>query len=747
MLNDRQASELVSKSLRQKLSPAESKAVSEHLKENDASAAFAKISTVIQDSVADIGVLSTAGDPSVSTPMPSDVRERLNKSVRAALLKQAGTDDVKATDGSDTSHAPQTKLTPAGAQLGKTLGKTFDQPMAADSQRLNDTGHEIAEIIEMPQDSSEARLLVSRYTLLRELGAGGLGRVWLARDEKLKRHVAIKEINVDAAESPRAWQRFHREAEITGHLEHPNVVPLYQFGTDPKRGQPFYAMRFVGKRTLADAIVEYHEQHSQQRSGEASDLELHRLLITFLDVCQAIAYAHSRGVVHRDLKPENVALDTFGQVIVLDWGLAKLTHEGELTTRLAGSIGHDETSLTETMDGEVVGTPLYMSPEQAAGDLGNIDERTDVYGLGAVLFAILTGYAPHEKSHLDTEDRLDVRRVLAAIAKAETPDPRTYNKSIANQLAAICVKAMARKPYARHSGASQLADDVERWMAGQNRKRQQLENLRIEGRELCANSKSALRDLATSTRFMAVLPPIQGTIDAMLHSSDSPCENEDIWRDRLTTIYRGLLQSNSDYLAVTYSRVAEGQCHELARIERSGADSGNIRSVPRSRLRHVPVDDWSERVTQQKPEDVLYGFADNDEAKCSALIVVAAVPVFDQTTEEPFGYVSIEVDLGRVLEREMRTRIRAASEVIVLDEDNRVLIHESRSQGRVPRSFKQPLETVLPESEVLIEYLRDASEFLDELNRETYATTLDVERQRMKLTFVLTQRERNEYLQ
>jgi serine/threonine protein kinase len=129
---------------------------------------------------------------------------------------------------------------------------------------------------------------VSRFTLIRKLSQGGLGSIWLARDEKLKRTVAIKEMNVDASESTEAWQRFHREAEITGHLEHPNIVPLYQFGSDPKTGQPFYAMRFVGKHTLADAIVEHHQR---RQSGDDDVLEPHRLLTAFVGVCQAIAYA------------------------------------------------------------------------------------------------------------------------------------------------------------------------------------------------------------------------------------------------------------------------------------------------------------------------------------------------------------------------------------------------------------------------------------------------------------------------
>ena len=272
----------------------------------------------------------------------------------------------------------------------------------------------------------DARQLESRYSLIRKIGQGGLGDVWLARDERLKRNVAIKEMNRSAIRSEKAWLRFNREAEITGQLEHPNVVPLYQSCTDPATDEPFYAMRFVGKRTLADAIAEYHERCN---IGTCDPLILHRLLTAFLDVCQAIAYAHSRGVIHRDLKPGNVALDNFGQVIVLDWGLAKLIDDGELGVQLSGENQVSDSVLAETMAGEAIGTPLYMAPEQAAGDLNAIDHKTDIYGLGAIMFAILTGYPPHEKSSHSENGHLPIEQVLKVIAKNETPSPRDYANS------------------------------------------------------------------------------------------------------------------------------------------------------------------------------------------------------------------------------------------------------------------------------------------------------------------------------
>ncbi len=447
MSDDKKISELISKSLRLRLKKEEAAEVEKHLRDNQETRQFAEVSQMIQDSVSHAARLSIAGDPTIAPKLSDEAKRRLRDSVSRASTEKL-------------------RLSQAGL-------------IAADTQQISQGYDSRRDSVSAP--ASDVRQVVSRYTLLRKLGDGGLGAVWLARDEKLNRNVAIKEMNAIALQSPKAWQRFHREAEITGHLEHPNVVPLYQFGEDRKSGEPFYAMRFVGKRTLSDAITEHHDR---VQAGEDAAMGLHRLLSAFLDVCQAIAYAHSRGVVHRDLKPENVALDNFGQVIVLDWGLAKLTDDGELIHHLTPEASISESSLAKTMAGDVVGTPLYMAPEQAAADLDKVDDKTDVYGLGAILFAILTGSAPHENSAASGNPNKNLQDVLRTIAESETPRPRDYRTAVPIELESICTKAMARKRHLRYETVTALADAVERWMAGQSEKQARYENLRMEGREL-----------------------------------------------------------------------------------------------------------------------------------------------------------------------------------------------------------------------------------------------------------------------
>jgi serine/threonine protein kinase len=307
-----------------------------------------------------------------------------------------------------------------------------------------------------------ARRLASRFTLIRKLGEGGLGTVWLARDENLKRYVAVKEIKGPENADEHVLARFRREAEVTGRLEHPAIVPVYQYGRDEETGGYFYAMRFLGKSTLRDGIAEYHER---REAGHDDPMLLHRLLNAFVSLCQAVAHAHAHRVIHRDLKPENVAFDEFGKVILLDWGLAKIHTE----TGVYDAAGEAEPAdvLETGLRGQVVGTPMYMAPEQAAGRLDEIDERTDVYGLGGVLFAILTGDPPHELSQAGSTSRAPVGEILASIVEGPTPRPRDRVATVPPELDAICARALAKKRFLRYQSAGELAEEVERFLAGE----------------------------------------------------------------------------------------------------------------------------------------------------------------------------------------------------------------------------------------------------------------------------------------
>ena len=316
-----------------------------------------------------------------------------------------------------------------------------------------------------------------RYDIRREHARGGMGRIMLARDQAIGRDIALKELlpgmgssNSIPGSVPQQYtndsggieERFLREAKITGQLEHPNIVPVYEIGKH-EDGGIYYTMRFVRGQTLADRLREIRKDETLNKQEKLAARI--RLLDSFVDVCQAIAYAHSKGVIHRDLKPENIMLGDFGETQVLDWGLARVKgHEDKALRDLQKGTLALSKSLIEsdsqalTLDGSIVGTPAYMPPEQARGELENVDEKSDVYALGAVLYQILTGHPPYEGPMA----ALIVQQVLGGPPLRVTARER----DVPPELQALVEKAMAREKKDRVGSALELASEVKAFRDG-----------------------------------------------------------------------------------------------------------------------------------------------------------------------------------------------------------------------------------------------------------------------------------------
>jgi serine/threonine protein kinase len=300
----------------------------------------------------------------------------------------------------------------------------------------------------------------SRYQVLWAQAKGGIGEVYLAQDHELHRRVALKEIQPKHATNPASRQRFVAEAEITGSLEHPGVVPVYGLGTYPD-GRPFYAMRFIQGENLATAIHRFHAGSAPNFTG----LEFRWLLRKFMDVCNTVAYAHSRGVLHRDLKPSNIMIGPFGETLVMDWGVAKLlaqTADGVVANHEAATSSSEPVMQSRTgkagvtLTGQAVGTPGYMSPEQTAGKLDVLGPASDVYSLGATLYVLLSDRRPFPGE----------LSIIAEIApQARVDSPRQIKRRIPPALDAICRRALAPDPEDRYPSALALAGDIERWLA------------------------------------------------------------------------------------------------------------------------------------------------------------------------------------------------------------------------------------------------------------------------------------------
>ncbi len=420
-------------------------------------------------------LLATSSDWKPAAPEPLECRLRRESVISEEdeqLLRRVVERTIENYGGEITSCLEKIKFVDALAEDLLSRNPDAIHPTLS----LVETGNaeDTVDTANLPRPFSRSRSAIrkletdGRFKILRPHARGGLGEVSVAYDLELDREVALKEIQQRFVGDVASQARFLLEAKVTGGLEHPGIVPVYGLGYYDD-GRPFYAMRFIQGESLKQATDRFHSGESARQASVSGQpkpikldqhaLEFRGLLNRFIDVCNAIEYSHRQGVLHRDLKPDNIMLGEFGETLVVDWGLAKRTGRPDDPVRneQRPDESQAEYASANTQAGYIIGTPAYMSPEQAAGRSDEIGPASDVYSLGATLYYLLTGQTPVRGSN--------IHEVLQKVAAGDIVAPQIQRPDVPAALESICLKAMAREPQQRYASPRLLAQDVERYLA------------------------------------------------------------------------------------------------------------------------------------------------------------------------------------------------------------------------------------------------------------------------------------------
>lgn len=469
-----------------------------------------------------------------------------------------------------------------------------------------------------------------RYDLELEIGRGGMGAILKVRDRDLRRTLAMKVLLQDEGTSQPSRSpgdelslgRFIEEAQVTGQLSHPGVVPVHELGVD-SNGRVYFTMRLVDGRDLS----KIWELVANNEDGWS----LSRAIGVMLKVCEAMAYAHSKGVIHRDLKPANIMVGRFGEVYVMDWGLAKvLGGEDKNDVRLRPRSTNSPSAVRTdrhaepadspllTMDGNVVGTPAYMSPEQAHGDLAAMGPHSDVYSLGAMLYHLLAGHGPY----VPRGKKITAWEILERVKQSAPDSLEVLAKDAPEELVAICQKAMAREAEERYSDTQEMADDLQAFLEGRVVKAHRT-GLVIELKKLVSRNKGltgaiGLALIAIVVGFVVstfyAIEAGEQAIEAQENEARARRENQNFRQLADLKTLRDLLQSWTQLGVRTDQDVARVEGWVLRAQDFSTRRAAHARALAETRERGIRAGKTGEFASTTESSESEWSFTDPTSA-------------------------------------------------------------------------------------------------------------------------------------
>ncbi len=448
-----------------------------------------------------------------------------------------------------------------------------------------------------------------RYEDLLHLGSGGMGTVRRVRDRLLNRELAMKIIHHKLLENTNHVLRFIQEAQVVSQLQHPNILPVYDLGFLPS-GDLFFTMAEIQGKELSHYIQTVHSSETKAASNDTKEKwNLHRLVSAVNDVCKAVAYAHEHGVVHRDLKPDNIMIGSFGEVLVVDWGLAKVVGDGDVTEQPVVT-ARSQSNALQTMVGTIYGTPAYLAPELATGEAAHPSAQSDIYALGAILYEVIRGCRPIQGtdvydvlskvvsgqiSSFNTSDEYDI--VHETSLDKEAGFLSVNGMPIPPVLVETCLKAMSKDPKDRYASASEMVKIIGGWLDGSRRREQAM--LAVKTAESFEASITAAIQQAHTLRAQAQDARTRVEMWQSEHEKSELWHNEDqaqrleaesqLLRVKQIQAYRAALAHKAD-LAEAHTALAQyyQSTHQAAEQDGQAMKAEQIKVVLREHIDALP---------------------------------------------------------------------------------------------------------------------------------------------------------------